>query len=46
MIIANLLEGKEFHQLDHLEFYNIAFPALNEEFDKAEETFNSLLLKY
>jgi len=38
MIIANLLEGKEFHQLDHLEFYNIAFPALNEEFDKAEET--------
>jgi hypothetical protein len=38
MIIANLLEGKEFHQLDHLEFYNIAFPALDTEFEHAEET--------
>jgi hypothetical protein len=38
MIIANLLEGKDFHQLDHLEFYNIAFPALDTEFERAEET--------
>jgi hypothetical protein len=38
MIIANLLEGKEFHQLDHLEFYNIAFSARDTEFEHAEET--------
>jgi hypothetical protein len=38
MLIAHLLQGKEFHQLDHLEFYNIAFPALDTEFEHAEET--------
>ena len=38
MLIAHLLQGKDFHQLDHLEFYNIAFPALDTEFEHAEET--------
>lgn len=38
MLIAHLLQGKEFNQLDHLEFYNVAFPAQNSEFEHAEET--------